>query len=348
MKYNNLLQLSEKFADYAADYLRKPIGKFSIDERMLMQNNIFPIQLMRGKKITSHLGNGKFSNTYRVIYKGKEMVAKMTKDAPSTESAVKLSEMKKVVPSKFKKHIMTIYDQFEDKENGVYIVLAELLEPLNPHLLDTIIGKNSKPILFPLIDLGMIDQVVQNLFGLKNSNEFKELLGIRFSNFVSKLSISVQKIFKQYEGKAKRQNILDKMSSEFVKELNSIFADRYFSKFYKENKESIDYFIPKIELSFYGFITGIFDNKKYDPKDRSVSKYINKFPENIELYDKTVSRYGINVFEHMPETKSLMEFLKYLKQVFGIEFYDLHRGNLMQRPGTKDIVISDPGYFQII
>ena len=335
MKYNHLLQLSEKFADYASDYLRKPIGKFSIDEQILMENNIFPIQLMKGKKITSHLGNGKFSNTYRVVYKGKEMVAKLTTDKSSVEGPTKLFEIKKFVPTKFKKHVMTIFDQFIDQENGVYIVLAELLEPLNSHLMNAVIGKDPKPILFPLIDLGMINKIVENLFGFKGANEFKELLGVRFSNFISKLSASVQNIFKKYEKKAKRESILDKMSSDFLNELETIFQDRYFAKFYKENKEQINSFISKIDLSFYGFLTKVFD-KTY------------KFPENIELHDKDVSRYGINVFEHMPETKSLMDFLKYLKQIFGIEFYDLHRANLMQRPGTKDIVISDPGLFQII
>lgn len=335
MVYNQLLRLSEKFADYSAGYLRKPVGKFSIDERILMQNNIFPLQLIKGKRITSHLGQGKFSNTYCVVYKGKEMVAKLTTDKASVEGPTKLFEIKKFVPAKFKKHIMTIFDQFHDPENGVYVILAELLEPLNAHVCNTITGKNTKSILYPLIDLGLINKTVENLFGWKNPEEFKELLGLKFSIFVRKLTEVVLNIFKTYENKRKTNSIIEKMSSKFLVELNNIFTDRQFSKLYNENKQKIDSFLYKIDLAFYGFLTKIFDKEM-------------NFPRDITQYDESVYRYGFDPFEHIPETKSLMEFLKYLKQVFGIEFYDLHRYNLMQRPKTKDIVISDPGLFEIV
>ena len=125
------------------------------------------------------------------------------------------------------------------------------------------------------------------------------------------------------------------MSSIFSNDLDKIFADRQFVSLYNENKNKIDFFVSKLDLAFYGFLTKIFDKEI-------------RFSRDLVDHEELVQRYGFDPFEHIPETKSLIEFLKYLKQIFGIEFHDLHRYNLMQRPGTKDIVISDPGLFEII
>lgn len=49
---------------------------------------------------------------------------------------------------------------------------------------------------------------------------------------------------------------------------------------------------------------------------------------------------------YSPEIKDLIEFLKYLK-THKIYFYDMHKSNIMLRPGTNDLVISDPGNYII-
>ena len=58
-----------------------------------------------------------------------------------------------------------------------------------------------------------------------------------------------------------------------------------------------------------------------------------------------VLKYQIDYFESLPEFKSLITALKYLKQEENFKWNDLHSNNLMERPGTKDMVISDPGLF---
>jgi hypothetical protein len=46
----------------------------------------------------------------------------------------------------------------------------------------------------------------------------------------------------------------------------------------------------------------------------------------------------------MPETKGLFALLNSLKN-FGIEWSDVHANNIMERPGTRDLVLIDVGFF---
>jgi hypothetical protein len=48
--------------------------------------------------------------------------------------------------------------------------------------------------------------------------------------------------------------------------------------------------------------------------------------------------------KYMPETKGLFALLNSLKDL-GIEWSDVHANNIMERPGTRDLVLIDVGFF---
>ena len=50
--------------------------------------------------------------------------------------------------------------------------------------------------------------------------------------------------------------------------------------------------------------------------------------------------------QYVEELSSLQKLLMVLAKDYGIEWADLASRNLMERPGTKDIVICDPGFFK--
>ena len=72
-----------------------------------------------------------------------------------------------------------------------------------------------------------------------------------------------------------------------------------------------------------------------------------RFVQNIP-YETVSGTEQMDKFKHMgelPEFKSFYKFLIYLGSM-GVKIDDLHSNNLMQRPSTKDIVLSDPGLFK--
>ena len=70
-------------------------------------------------------------------------------------------------------------------------------------------------------------------------------------------------------------------------------------------------------------------------------------PEEFQKYEEEYKRIKrINSTLYSKDVKDLLEFLKYLK-THKIYYFDAHRDNIMLRPGTNDLVISDPGSYII-
>jgi len=44
---------------------------------------------------------------------------------------------------------------------------------------------------------------------------------------------------------------------------------------------------------------------------------------------------------------SLVKALEYLSRHHGVKFFDLHSSNVMERPSTGDLVVSDSGLFDM-
>lgn len=84
----------------------------------------------------------------------------------------------------------------------------------------------------------------------------------------------------------------------------------------------------------YKFVLDISDKYKFVISDLFKT---GPFPEEEYMHE--------GQHNELPETQSLLEFLKYLKSEFGIRWSDMKSENIMERPGTRDLVVSDPGEF---
>ena len=138
MIYDQLLKFSSLFFIFANKYedkLKKPIGKkFSDDENFLIRNNIIPIQI--GDNETSFIDQGSFSKVYRVIYKGKSAVAKITDWKDDFRKMIVFSSLKDKIPEKYQKHIPIIFDTIN--ENNKFVIVMEELQKTNAHIKDFI------------------------------------------------------------------------------------------------------------------------------------------------------------------------------------------------------------------
>lgn len=102
------------------------------------------------------------------------------------------------------------------------------------------------------------------------------------------------------------------------------------------NKKKINKYINDIYEICSGFLYYISD---------VLTQLTNGLPTThtqLELAQKE----QLNPILYSKEFKSFIEFLKYLKK-HNIEYYDMHPNNVMLRPGTNDLVISDPGNYII-
>lgn len=213
--------------------------------------------------------------------------------------------------------------------NGV--VLMEELEPLNPALADFLTSSlSSSDYKYRIF--------VQNS---KEINEFKDELLSQINNHLEDLSI----------GRNIQRSIIDIV----FKNINELF----------NKSENLDdtgpflYFNDKLRSIYLYYSTNIIQeiNKMrnvYAHKDiifmeneESIIKYIRK---QLSLFFSRMLYYS-NLLPEIMDTSSSIPgkdfYLKELRKLkdMGITPYDLHNQNIMMRPETGEIVISDIGNF---
>lgn len=309
----------DKLEDLEKKYFKTEKQVFSEKDyynSLMPPQELFPEGLLVFEKILNDagvfvvkkLGAGMFHVAYSVVYKGKNAVAKITKDPAEQMNILKYFQLKNKLPDEFKKNILEIYDAFshtvefqsdisKKKQNKIatfYITIVEFLEKMDPYLFDVIGGKITE----------------------YNYDENRENINLKIKDSLpEKLNL----LKKGYE---------------------PLFSDPLFKK---EFDKIFDYF-SNITLDQ---IAALQDNLFYIPlthrASRSIFENIKEFiQEDIEMprnhnYYKDFSRFDI-----MPETAHFMSFLKYLEK-FNIRWADVHANNIMRRPGTEDLVLSDPG-----
>ncbi len=138
-------------------------------------------------------------------------------------------------------------------------------------------------------------------------------------------------------------------------EFETIVKD-YFKKNYKYNPL---FWVPEItdefynsnnSNDFYNKLIIIIQNKITEGKKISIIlSEVRKLAAGIvdKLTMDFPSHYGEYEIEgyHRTDVKFFLDFLLRLKNEFGIAWNDIKRDNIMQRPTTREIVLSDPGLF---
>jgi len=324
MMYNQLLKLSHKFKDFE-EKLKLPliapeeqetlfIRNINEDRELLLKYNIVPLEV--GENFDPLLGYGGSCNVYHVLYKSKTAVAKITTSIKDVNNMRKLYEFRNKFPAKYRKHIAKVFDVIKDGDN--YIIVVEKLITLNKHVADLFDGpKNNQDLKVFLNSLN--ESFFSKFFNYWNIKEF-------LSDRQIKLLINDS------------VNYFINLDGRKLKDFFSYQDRNYLELFVRSYKNDILKDLPyaKANDMVYYLINYI----------NNILNFRTTFPSSFNNYELLKERDIVLPFQTMPETRSLFEFLILLKEKFGIKFSDVTDFNVMERPGTKDIVISDPGLFQ--
>lgn len=281
----------------------------------LISHNIFPI--IHGEELSSFLGKGITSRTFEVDYKGKHAVAKITKDYSTFYNYKEMKEIREILPPKYKKHMVNIYELLHNEKNKYYIVVTEYLIPLNRNIKDILFyiksGKNWK-----LSEMSYFRQgQVLNINNIKNIIKFShDLYKMQNKAILEKLPEKLLSLFTNYKNKP--------ITSKFTLEILPTFIWKE-TKDLETDKDLLNKFIIHLSKSLINNILG------------SIQTFYDK--EHQDMYPNIV-------LQSTPEVKSFVQFVNNL-DTYGVRFGDLHSENIMERPYTGDIVISDLSHFSI-
>lgn len=309
-----LLALAEEYENKLRKQFEDSSLGHSVEEMII--HSLGLTLLPAGNKATAFLGKGSFSTAYRVIYNGHPAVAKISKSFGDIEKIKQLFDLKSKLGN-LNKHILNVYDikkiKFED--TIYYIAIIEELVPLNPFLTKSLFTSDpiNKKKIFKnyfkdrVFCLNLAEKL-SKFITEENKDLIKKLKNHLYLFFVNVTEYPENKINKQI----------------FIKELKTVIT--YVLKKFNIKDGLIDFYLKRIEEDLYRSFQTIESNQ-------------NNFPSSYEKYETNIFQ------EAAPESKSLMELLNKLKSR-GILWVDLYYSNLMERPSTREIVISDPGLFE--
>ncbi len=328
LKLANLF-ISKYGNDITDHLLKKRItqDKASYISSKMIERGIIPIVTHREGEPseTSFLGKGAYSKAYEVSYKGKLAVAKVTNSKRDYYSLINLHEMSNSF-GKDSKHIAKVFDYFEVPESPdegfydhTYVIVVEKLNPINSHIMSMLFpsyhegeSKSYYKQITSQVDIpDLMNKIIMHLNA--NDNEFKKLNQFKKDKFLLKLESVIRRAILTSNTKI---DLDQKLHSNVEKLFQELEMDIPGSQFYPISSYEI--------LDMIGY---------------NVSFPIGKGPFNDP-------EKKIPYFLNRPETKSFLSFLIKLHNEFGITWDDLHSSNIMERPVTHDLVISDPGLFR--
>lgn len=337
MNINNLSKYCFYFLKVQENHeelLKKRITNPTFNEELLLKYNIIPIVSLNE---TSLLGEGGYSKVYEVSYKGKHAVAKITDSENDFNMILALNDFKSSL-GEDAKHIAEVYDYFihnpnksenqedefdksyePDLSNLLYIMVIEKLNPLS---------SNIKNMLKPSLLYNEIGYWTK----IKNYNKssYDQAL-IKIKNIISRNITSILN---------RTYNIDQEISKQIIDIFNKSNSSKEFSD---DASGAIFEYIKKQD-----FI--INNNYKYADIKQIASRSsfeIKNYFEDIDFTPKFYDMFEEGNIKIREETQHFIDFLLKLKKDYGIEFNDLHMKNIMERPSTRDLVISDPGLFEI-
>lgn len=320
-KIERLLEPVTKSPEELKEYQESTREEYEIPEhnkikQILKKHNI------EGKVI----GKGGFSVVIKPT-NGKYVI-KLTKSPHDAKIIYKLNKLRNELPKDCQKHILKVYDSFYDYDFKVFIIKCELLEPMEngPNILSAYFSgdsiKNRSEI---FADNNLFMNIVNNFkhdsdeYLFKNFNMFKYELSLRLFNYVKELYIDTTS-YTKFENLLK-DNLIEFLDNEMNYIINNI----------KKAKDNID-----------------ISTEEKDNFINEFAKYIAKtyviimIPSNIQQL-----KYNFKNLELLKDNPTVRSFIKTLTELkkHNINFADLNVANIMLRPGTNDIVISDPGRF---
>lgn len=284
------------------------------------------------------LGRGAFASAYLCYDKNNLSVVLKIIPKQELNNYLKLKKIREIAPKKIKKSLLKIYENGDTKDHNYAYIVTEYLEKL-PETLGTI---------------------------LKGTYAYGDTYTepLRFALKTKAFHISIQKALDEAFSWLKNRTISQDNKKESAmeniftmeNELKLIIAERIFSKLNielkNESNDNYEHILSK--CMNYAFMQ---DSKVKDIFSKIPSIFFEEFVEITILSLLTdVRRSAVktnfteidnetNILKNIEPNKSFIEALEWLKEK-GLKWRDLHEDNIMFRPNTGDIVISDFGLFE--
>ena len=351
------------------DYQKKPverIGKpLSKSEEVIRSVNesgigvnIEVLKFIAGTE-AGQKGHGKMTaegNIYQVLFNKQVAVAKILPIGSSEPDIWNFIDSMDLTEDE-RKHLPRIFDIIPALEG--WVIIMEMLEPYSSHIKSVLKGSDYRTESDMISNQSYMHDIVNKTFeslpsdlrSLPNTEEEQQMFDIIISNIDDlKLSlerevliyfIEIDKIFEfikkniiQLKKNIKAQDSVDMFINSVAdyvqKKINSFLtpSTHPIPKYY--SADPIDSTIEQLERS------GVSRGRIRRLKEERDTKTYNISPESYYYSEK-----------YMPETKSLFSLIKKMKDM-GLEWSDLHTGNIMKRSGTNDLVIIDVGLYDMM
>ena len=304
-------------------------------------------------------GYGKMTaegNIYQVLFNGQIAVVKALPVGSSEPDIWKFIQSMDLTTAE-RKHLPRIFDIIPAL--GGWVIVMEMLEPYSPHIRHVLRGDNYRTQSDMFSNQGYMHDIVNRIFdnladdleSLPNTDEERKLfeyivsktdfLRLRLEREVLIYFIEKDKIFdfvkedilklKEDLGIKDSVDMFVNSIADYVQKKINLFltpSSNPIPKYY--SADPIDATIEQLERS------GASSGRIRRLKEERDTKTYNISPESYYYSEK-----------YMPETKSLFSLIKKMKNM-GLEWSDLHTGNIMRRSGTNDLVIIDVGLYGMI
>ena len=344
----------------------------SMSEPYLLRAGLKPIRFIAGTEARRRKEGkeSKEGNIYEVLTTDGELaVAKVLIGYSSLEPEnwKRIIDAKKSLPEDQAKHLPEIYDIIEGIDKHVTIILMERLEPPSSHMKRVLRTKELRDEDRILKNEEFLSEALRHAFSL--IDDYKSSGDERVhSEAFALLDADRLKIRHDVEGEMIKKTIGPSDIAERIIDISS----GYISMFRKqdmdieEDQGLVEEIANKIQEKFNKYVetsprpvAKYYSSRDIDntievlesgsspdrPPDKAKSERLNALNEERSKYVYTESPEGFLYSEkYMPETKGLFSLLNSLKEL-GIEWSDVHANNIMERPGTRDLVLIDVGFF---
>lgn len=325
---------------------------------------------------TSFLGMGATSIAYETLFNGKHSVTKLTTAPADIENIEKMHSLRDEVPDVFKKHIMNVYyvghglenkikdsyneeslHDFNESPNVDFTIRKILTDPkLEVAVVEYLFPLNTreKRNIFGHFDTGFNDLDDNDKFGwdkerkeviLKNysfveaqaKNAFKKVFGPEFSSIISKKLVDVYDrmiLPKFLDGKDPNTNEVVNVVADIIVNDADLFSIVYKLK---TQRKLFDFNFELLK-SIRVWVNNM---DKRAGRETVPLSHMDSIISDIDKDNPDTSKFtGVT-----EQARSFYAFLVWLKKYKTIRWEDVHEENVMIRPSTGDIVLSDPGLF---
>jgi len=319
-------------------------GTYEQFEQTLFDHGMTPIRVPKGTEDSSLLGLGEYSVAFEVLYNGKHAVAKITKSRKDVSIPLALDQLRKSLPAPIARHFLEVYDVFFTQ--GMYVIVVEFLQPMPANVKAEEWGsrndyadpatKKSRDEMRSKAFSENPEKIGEIFDDVLADNWISTLMPQKTMNAVRARFLSGKGFNKVIAGLSNPKAVID--DKHMKSYMRTVFKSvNKGGGMFKQlpAPDLIDAFSAELSKTLMVYAGG--------ERPYAGSIGMRRFPtSHTDEFSMLAAKHSEN-----KQVVSLARAMQYIKNHHGILHWDLHPGNVMQRPGTGELVVSDPGLFDL-